>query len=135
MQQHTSPRPVSAAQLIALIAIGTFLWFLGVLFLRWASAGGFMSGAPQIIIYALVIPFTWPLIRFAPHVVRLSAADTLFAASVMSMTALLIDGIIIGYVPFVYSSDPALARACAGGLLWAVGVAMALGLTLQPRRG
>ncbi len=135
MQEHTSPRPVSPAQVIALIGIGTLLWFLGVLFLRWASASGLMAGVDQMIVYALIIPVTWPLIRFAPQAVRLPATDTLFAASVMSMTALLIDGVIIGYLPFVYSSDPALARACAGGLLWAVGVAMALGLVLQPRRG
>lgn len=135
MQEHPLPRSVSPAQVIALIGIGIFLWFLGVLFLRWASAGGWMAGTPQMIIYALIIPVTWPLVRFAPQVVRLPATETLFAASVMSMTALLIDGIIIGYTPFVYATDPALARACAGGLLWAVGVAMALGLVLQPRRG
>ena len=135
MQEHTLPHPVSPAQVIALIGIGTFLWFLGVLFLRWASAGEWMAGTPHMIIYALTIPVTWPLVRFAPQAVRLPATNTLFAASVISMTALLIDGIIIGYAPFVYATDPALARACAGGLLWGVGVAMALGLVLQPRRG
>lgn len=116
-----------------LIAWGVVLWASGVLILRWLVSMDALHGTPQVLAYALTIAGTVPLIPLTPRLAGLPRSDTVSAIAVVSMTALLIDGIVIGYFPALYSADPVQARACAGALLWAVGVALALGFAMQPR--
>lgn len=123
------------AGLVTLMLWGVLLWVAGVGILRWTASLGALTGAGQIIAYALTIIGTVPLIPISVRLGRLPQSAALTAVAVPSMTALLIDGVVIGYYPWVYSPDPALARACAGALLWAVGVALALGLAMGRRGG
>jgi len=123
--------PVPIGKVFILVAMGAFLWFLGVLFLRWAGDVGALTGAWHWVVYAGVIPITVPLIPLGPWIARLPRAHTLRAVAIMSMTALLIDGIVIGFFPEIYSADPPTARAAAGALLWGVGVALMLGLAVR----
>ena len=122
------PRP-----LVILIGWGVLLWAAGVVLLRWLVSIDALHGTPQLIAYALVIVGTAPLIPLTPRLAGLPRTESFAAIAVPSLTALLIDGIVIGYAPWIYASDPEQARACAGALLWGVGVALALGLAMQPR--
>lgn len=125
--------PLGAKPVTILIVWGALLWASGVLILRWLVSIDALHGMPQIVAYALIVAGTIPLIPMTPRLAGLSRSDTVSAIAVVSMTALLIDGIVIGYFPALYSTDPMQARACAGALLWAVGVALALGFAMQPR--
>ncbi len=120
--------------MIILVIWGTALWAAGVLILRWVVSIDGLHGVPHLLAYALTVVGTIPLIPITPRLAGLSRHDTVSAIVVVSMTALLIDGIVIGYIPWIYAVDPAQARGCAGALLWAVGVALALALIMQPRR-
>lgn len=123
----------SMPQVLRLTGYGVLLWAAGVLFLRFAASVGWLSGSAQLLVYFLVIPATVPLLRLVPPVGGVDRSALVPAVALVSLTALLIDGIVIGYVPWVYASDPDRARACAGALLWAVGVAMALSFLMAPR--
>ncbi len=123
----------SMPQVLRLTGYGVLLWAAGVLFLRFAASVGWLSGSAQLLVYFLVIPATVPLLRLVPPVGGVDRSALVPAAALVSLTALLIDGIVIGYVPWVYASDPDRARACAGALLWGVGVAMALSFLMAPR--
>lgn len=128
--QPVAPGPRAT---VILILWGVALWASGVLILRWVASIGALAGTGHVIAYALTVVGTVPLIPLTPRVAGLPPAATLPAVAIVSMTALLIDGIVIGFVPSVYSADPVLARGCAGALLWAVGVALALSFVMQPR--
>jgi len=124
---------LSATQTLRLIGYGVVLWAAGVLFLRFAADAGWLAGSAQMLVYLLVIPVTAPLLLTVPGAGGTDRHALVPAAALVSLTALLIDGVVIGYAPWVYASDPDHARACAGALLWGVGVAMALSFVLAPR--
>lgn len=124
---------LTPARFVLLMLWGVVLWGAGVAILRWTASLGALSGMGQIIVYALTIIGTVPLIPISVRLGGLPRSASLTAVAVPSMTALLIDGVVIGYLPWVYSADPVTARACAGALLWAVGVALALGFAMARR--
>ncbi len=133
-----SPSPATAAplpfsKLLILVAFGALLWLLGMLFLRWTASVGALVGTGQLLIYAITIPVTIPLIPLSTRIAGLPREYTLRAVAILAMTALINDGIVIGYFPQLYSSNPATARAAAGCLLWAVGVALVLALRVPDR--
>lgn len=133
IEATATSNPPRAKPMIVLIAWGTLLWASGVLLLRWLVSIDALHGMSQMLAYALVVAGTVPLVSLTPRLAGLPRGETVCAMAMVSMTALLIDGIVIGYFPALYSADPAQARACAGALLWAVGVALALGFVMQPR--
>ncbi|MBX9796468.1 hypothetical protein [Sphingomonas sp.] len=115
-----------------LIGFGLVLWAAGVVMLRWLADAGAMTGAWLPLVYAAVIPLTLPCIPLGPRLARLPASETARCTALVCATAVTIDGLVIGFVPWVYAADADLARAVAGCLLWAIGVALILGLI---RRG
>lgn len=125
--------PMGMKPMTILIVWGALLWASGVLILRWAVSIDALQGAPHLIAYALTVVGTIPLIPLTPRLAGLPRSETVSAVALVGMTALLIDGIVIGYIPWLYSADPVQARGCAGALLWAVGVALALAFIMQPR--
>lgn len=134
MSDASAPRAALSVRSVTILLLwGTFLWAIGVVILRWLASVDGLRGMPQLIAYALVIVGTAPLIPLTPRLAGLPRRETVSAIALVSMTALLIDGIVIGYFPSLYSTDPALARGCAGALLWGVGVAIALAFIMQPR--
>lgn len=125
--------PLNTKPVAILVVWGTLLWASGVLILRWLVSIDGLHGTPQIIAYALTILGTVPLVPLTPRLAGLPRRETVSAMAIVAITALLIDGVVIGYFPALYSVDPVQARACAGALLWAVGVALALAFIMQPR--
>jgi len=128
-----SPSPLSLRAWVILVITGTVLWAIGVALLRWLAAMDWLSGAAHIIVYGLTVVGTVPLVPIGRVAAGLPPSETARSVAVVSLTALLIDGVVIGYFPWIYSADEATARLCAGALLWGVGVALALGLAMQPR--
>lgn len=126
--------PLSLRAWIILVITGTALWAIGVALLRWLAAMDWLTGTAHIIVYALTVVGTVPLIPIGRIAAGLPPSETARSVTVVSLTALLIDGVVIGYFPWIYSADEATARLCAGALLWGVGIALALGLIMQPHQ-
>lgn len=127
--------PIPLGKVFILVMLGAALWFIGLILLRWAGSVGALSGGWQLVFYAIIIPITIPLIPLGPALARLPRHQTLRSTAILCMTALIIDGVVIGYFPELYSSDPATARAAAGCLLWGVGIALVLGLRVEDHPG
>ncbi len=124
---------LTAPRLAMLIGYGLMLWASGVLLLRWVAGAGLLDGDGwQMLVYALVVVGTVPCIPLGPWLAGLPRSETVRATAIVCATACAIDGLVIGFAPWIYADDPVMARACAGCLLWAIGVALALGLV---RRG
>lgn len=126
---------MTVGKLVIVIGYGALLWGFGVVLLRLAAAAGWVTGPMHIVLYALIVVGTWPFIRFAPAIIGLPRTETLRITAVALTTALLIDGVVIGFAPWIYASATLAGRASAGALLWGAGAALLLGLLLQPRRG
>jgi hypothetical protein len=118
--------------LLILVATGVVLWAAGVALLRWLAAMDWLTGGAHLIVYALIIIGTVPLVPVGRLAAGLPPSETARSVTTVSITALLIDGVVIGWFPWIYSPDEATARLCAGALLWGVGVALALGQLMQP---
>ncbi|OQW44299.1 MAG: hypothetical protein A4S12_03555 [Proteobacteria bacterium SG_bin5] len=111
-----------------LILSGAVLWALGVALLRFAASSGWLDAPlPLAGFYALTIGFTWPLIPLVTRFAGLPRAAAVEATALVCATAVTLDGLVIGFAPWIYASDLARAKAVAGCLLWAIGVALVLG--------
>ncbi|MBX9880395.1 MAG: hypothetical protein K2X73_00330 [Sphingomonas sp.] len=117
----------------SLIFFGLVLWALGVLILRLAVGGGWLDNPVSLAsVYALTIVGTWPLIPLLTRLAGLPRTATVEASALVCGTAVTIDGLVIGFAPWIYASDIADAKAVAGTLLWAIGVALILGFVRRP---
>ena len=120
-------------QTLILVVTGIVLWAVGVALLRGLAAMDWLSGTAHVVVYALTIIGTVPLVPMGRLAAGMPPSETARSVAIVATTALLIDGVVIGWFPWIYSADEATARLCAGALLWGVGVALALGLIMQPR--
>ena len=125
---------MTAGKMVIVIGYGVLLWGFGVVLLRLAAAAGWLTGPMHFVLYALIAVGTWPFIRFAPAITGLPRTETLRITAIALTTALVIDGIVIGFAPWIYASDTLAGRSSAGALLWGAAAALLLGLMLQPRR-
>ena len=123
-----------AAQNGALILLGALLWGGGVLVLRGAAMMNWPEGVPLLLFYGAIIPGTWPLIPLGARLSGLGRAGTVYATATVCATAVTIDGLVINFAPWIYATDVAVAKAIAGCLLWAIGVALILGFVRQGGR-
>lgn len=133
MATHTN---VTASQLsigqIAILAIyGTILWFLAAILVRNFGPMGLLDGVWGIITYALVVPSTVPAIIAARPLARLRRDQTVVGITVVTATALLLDGIAHAWFPAIYGSHPALIVKGAAAIFWGAGVGLVLALIIN----
>ena len=113
-------------QTVALVVLGAALWFLAALILRVIAPMGALEGTMRAITYALVIPGTWPFVLLVRLLVRLRPDQLVTGVGVATMTALIIDGIVIAYLPAIYGGSLPQVTNCAAIILWGAGVGMLL---------
>jgi hypothetical protein len=122
---------LSNPQTVLLIVLGAILWFLAAVILRFIYPMGALEGAARLITYVLVIPGTLPFVILTRTLVKLSPHQLFTGVAVATMTALLIDGIVIAWFPGVYGSELPQLTSCAAIILWGAGVGMVLALILN----
>jgi hypothetical protein len=120
------------ARRTALAALyGAVLWFAGALIIRWVQPTGALGNALTPLVYGLIVATTVPLVRWAPRLLGVARSQTLACAAIMAATASLLDGVAVRWTP-LYGADPRIVADSAACLLWAIGVAVALGLAMSP---
>lgn len=129
----TSPAP-TPANWLRLVLFGALLWFAAAMIVRFGGPAGILAGGARLLTYALVIPGTVPFILAIPLAGGVGAAARPLATTVVTMAALLLDGVALAWFPGLYGDDPAVQFAGAAVIMWGAGVGLALGLLLpQPR--
>lgn len=113
-------------QTIALIVLGAALWFLAAIILRVIAPTGALEGTMRAVTYALVIPCTLPFVLLARFLVGLRPDQLFTGVGVATMTALIIDGIVIAYLPAIYGGSLPQVTNCAAIILWGAGVGILL---------
>jgi hypothetical protein len=126
-----APTRLTGAQMLILIAYGALLWLLAAMLVRAIGPLGWLIGGARLITYALVIPGTLPAIWIARRIARLDRNQALVSVTLLTATALLLDGVAHAWFRSLYGSDPALIVAGAGAIFWGAGVALTLALIMQ----
>ncbi len=111
-------------------ALGVILWFVGIFEIRLAGSTGALSNGLTPLVYALIVVATIPFIWITPRILGLPRAYRMHCGAIMGAVASLLDGMAVRWTHW-YASDPQLLANSAGTLLWAIGVVVALGLSLS----
>jgi hypothetical protein len=127
----TRKSPLSSTQIITLAILGIALWLLAALLLRVLGPMGALQGYPRILVYALVVPGTYPFILLAQRVATLARHQTAYGIAIVTAAATLMDGIALAWFPALYGATPELVVASAGAILWGVGVGLVLALVMD----
>jgi uncharacterized membrane protein YqiK len=133
MTDISMPATLGSRAVVTLVVFGAVLWFLGSLFIRHVGPLGAFEGGWRLVVYAATWPLTWPLVPMACRLGGAPRTRALAAVAVPSATALFLDGTAIAWARGLYGSDQAVVLGGAAWLLWAVGVALALGFMAQAR--
>jgi hypothetical protein len=124
---------LSSRQTLILIAFGVVGWLAAALLIRFLEPYGVFDGAARVWTYLLIIPGSVPLVWIGRAIARLTKVQLGVAAATFTGTALLLDGLAVAWIPWLYGSSTAHVLAGAAAILWGAGVAIALGFIMGRR--
>jgi hypothetical protein len=119
---------MATTRVVALVAVGAILWFLAALLIRAMQPLGALHAPGVVVTYALVAVGTAPIVWLTRRLV--GAEETVFAVTLVTGTAALLDGNALVWIPALYGPDTAGAGAA---ILWGAGVALILGIVMGGR--
>ncbi len=107
-------------------ANGAVLWFAAVLLLRWLGPMGIHDGANRVILYALVVPGTYPFNLLIGRIARLQKGQMVQALALGTAVAMVLDGVALAWAPTLYGATIDLHMGAATVILWGAGVGILL---------
>jgi hypothetical protein len=112
---------------ILFVSLGIIFWFEAVLFIRFWGDRLFFNGNPWLLLwFGASIPIAWVLVKTGATIGKVEGTEVLTATVLMSITALLLDGIGLTWFPNWYGIAPTQLLVAAAWLLWGVGVCLAI---------
>lgn len=117
---------LDARKIAALAAYAMMLWSFAWAIIHFGGPRGLFTGVRHVLLYALTIPVTMLTNLQSRKRVGLPKSQTLTAVGITSFVAMFADSLVFGWFPWIYSTDPDMARAGAAWLLWAIAVALVL---------
>ena len=124
----SAPAPFTTRETAALVLVGLTLWLVAALLLHWLVPLGAFEGTRALLAYALVIPGTVPFVAAVRAGVERDRLP--LAVSIVTASALLVDGVVVRWFPGVYGSTAADVATAAAAILWGAGVGLVLGFVL-----
>jgi hypothetical protein len=114
-------------QIVALITVGAVFWFAAATLLRLLAPFGIHDGWAQVLTYALVIPGTVPVVLLVRRFARLSPDQVAIGMAVATAAAILLDGLALAWIPWLYGTELAHTAGAGAVILWGGGVGLVLG--------
>jgi hypothetical protein len=130
MTETASLTPRQTAILVAYGAIG---WFAAALLIRSLEPFHVLDGTARIWTYLLIIPGSVPLVWIGRAIAGLAKVQLAVASAIFTGTALLLDGLAIAWIPWLYGTTTEHVLAGAAAILWGGGVAIWLGFLMSRR--
>jgi hypothetical protein len=127
----TDPTALTARHIAILSVLGAFFWFVAAILVRTIAPLGALEGGWRVVTYALVVPGTVPVLLLGRALAGLPRAHTGSVATIMSASALLLDGSAFAWFPGLYGADNSHHLGGAASILWGAGVALILGLVMS----
>lgn len=128
----TTPSPSHPTGLLILLGVG--FWVAGVVIVRLiAPLGALADPTLRTLAYALLVPGTWPALWLTERLARVPRTEMLGAIGVVTAAALVLDGIVFGWMPQVYATGAEAQLQAAAFILWGGAVGLVLALIIQLR--
>jgi hypothetical protein len=135
IQDMATPAPtknnLSSKQLLVVISLGVFFWFIFAMVIRLGNELGIFGGAIGAVTFLLSIPIAWLLIVSIKALAGLGNGQIMTGLGISSATAGLCDGIAITWMPSLYGNESSSALLGAGYILWGVGVILILAYVMD----
>ena len=116
-----------------LIAFGAAGWFAAALLIRFLEPFNVFAGTARVWTYLLIIPGSVPLVWIGQAMTRHTRVQRGLAAAIFTTTALLLDGLAVAWIPWLYGTTTDHVLAGAAAILWGAGVAITLGFVMSRR--
>jgi hypothetical protein len=129
----TEPASLTPRQTGILITFGVTGWFAAALLIRFLEPFGALQGTARILTYLLIIPGSVPLVWIGQAIARHTRVQRGLAATIFTTTALLLDGLAVAWIPWLYGVSTEHVLAGAAAILWGAGVAITLGFVMGRR--
>ena len=120
-------RGFSALQWARLVATGVVVWLLGALLLRFLAPLGAYNGLGRVLMYALIIPGTLPLVLPLPVLAGIRRSAIAAGTAIVVASAILMDGIALAWFPVLYGETVAQHAGAGAAILWGGAIALFLG--------
>ncbi len=118
-------------QLVMSAIMGIALWLLAAIMLRYFGPMGAYDGPARLLMYALIIPGTYPFLLLIKKVAALGRDQIALGVALATGAAALCDGMALAWGPGLYGATPELVAGAGGTILWGAGVAIILGFIMN----
>lgn len=125
---------LTTAQTVSCLVQGAVLWLVFALLLRWLGPLGIYEGPLKVLVYALAVPLTVPVVFQVERLARLGREQIFTGMAVGTMAAILLDGLALGFFPRLYGETVEMWAGAGALILWGGGVGLALGWWRTQRR-
>ena len=115
-------------KLLISLLVGTVIWYLAALFIRFAGAVFFAEQSEKLVILYILTPVTsLALLVATKKISRMNASDLYDSFVILAVTGAVLDGIAIRFFAnIIYMQPPGVMANAAAWLLWAVGTTVFL---------
>jgi hypothetical protein len=124
---------LTARQFWILVIMGAILWFAAAMLIRIIGPMGVFEGSNRVWTYLLVIPGTLPFVMLVRRSAGLAASQHGIGMAIGTTSAMLLDGVALAWIPWLYADTVELVAAAGAVILWGAGVGMVLGFVLDAR--
>lgn len=125
--------PLRCTAMAILVAMGAVYWFAAALVVRWTAADWVGDDAATGLLFGLIIVVTVPALILGMRLASLGRDRAQLSATIMTGTALLLDGVALTWAPSLYGTDPVFVLGGAASIMWGAGIALTLGIVLEQR--
>ena len=131
MTEPSTRAPHRRFSLAALIIMGAVYWFVAALVVRWTAVEWVGSTAATLVVFALIVVVTPAALWLGMRIARAKRAQAGYAATVMTMVALFLDGIALTWFPSLYGTDPKVLLGGAASIMFGAGAALLIGMIAE----
>lgn len=122
------PDPALTRRQIAILAaLGAILWLAAALLLRALAPLGIYEGQGRVLLYAAIVPGTWPFVLLLIRAAGLRSGQALAGVAVALAVATLLDGLALAWTPWLYGTRVEEVAGAGAAILWGAGVFLVLG--------
>jgi Family of unknown function (DUF5367) len=122
-----SEQPQSV-DIVLFASIGAGFWLVFVLLIRFGGKYLFIERNPWLLgLFIISIPLAWVLIKMVTTIVKVEGSRVLTATAIVTITAMLLDGIALTWFQNWYGLEPTRLVLVAAWLLWGAGMGLAMG--------
>jgi hypothetical protein len=115
---------LTSSHIVRLTGIALTLWALATACIHlWPRA--FLDYTMAALGFVISLPMALLSVRLTRKLAGLEMSQLLAGVTLVGAIAMVIDGVMLRFVPWIYGSDDALLRAGAAWLLWGYGVSLA----------